>query len=163
MITPRTARAFSCASCGRLGGADLFPSSRVDQFIDELGISRDDGHAFVSQVAERGPHESVVGILGLSLNETPHRFKVNGERLFTWCDMDSSSYRRCSSKLQVSNPNRRSAARRCGWRSVRRVRRHLTRLGRSSRSLSPTRTWRTRVPSRRFCNHTFFFASRQGT
>ena len=84
MITPRTARAFSCASCGRLGGADLFPSSRVDQFIDELGISRDDGHAFVSQVAERGPHESVVGSLGRSLNETPHRFTVNGSmRLFT--------------------------------------------------------------------------------
>ena len=61
----------------------------VDQLIDELGISRDDGHAFVSQVAERGPDESVVGMLGLTLNETQHRFTVNGNQLFTWCALDT--------------------------------------------------------------------------
>jgi alkylmercury lyase len=30
-----------------------------------------------------------VGILGLSLNETPHRFTVNGQSLFTWCAVDT--------------------------------------------------------------------------
>ena len=62
---------------------------QVDQLIDELGISRDDGRALVSQVAERGPDESVVGMFGLTLNETQHRLTVNGNQLFTWCALDT--------------------------------------------------------------------------
>ena len=64
-------------------------AEKVDQLIDELGISRDDGRAFVSQVAVRGPDESVVGMLGLTLNETQHQFTVNGSQLFTWCALDT--------------------------------------------------------------------------
>jgi hypothetical protein len=128
-------------SCGRLGRADLFPSSRWTS----------------------SPTSSVWGLIQRQTRDADHRLMWAAFGHLADEGVPVVSYRRCSSKPQASNPNRRSAARRCGWRSVRRVCRHLTRLERSSRSLSPTRTWRTRVPSRRFCNHTFFFASRQGT
>jgi len=32
---------------------------------------------------------NVVGFFGLALQETPHRFKVNGRQLYTWCAWDS--------------------------------------------------------------------------
>jgi len=31
----------------------------------------------------------VIGFLGLALQETPHRFKVDGRQLYTWCAWDS--------------------------------------------------------------------------
>ena len=66
-------------------------ADQVEQLIAELGLSRDDAHAFLSRVSERGPDgEEIVGIVpGLSLNETPHRFTVGGRRLFTWCAADT--------------------------------------------------------------------------
>jgi len=33
--------------------------------------------------------KSVIGFWGLALQEMPHRFKVNGRQLFTWCAWDS--------------------------------------------------------------------------
>ena len=33
--------------------------------------------------------KNVVGFWGLALQETPHRFKVNGRQLYTWCAWDS--------------------------------------------------------------------------
>jgi len=33
--------------------------------------------------------KNVVGFYGLALEETPHRFKVNGRQLYTWCAWDS--------------------------------------------------------------------------
>ena len=65
-------------------------ADQVEQLIAELGLSRDDAHAFLGRVSERGPDEEIVGIVpGLSLNETPHRFMVGGRRLFTWCAADT--------------------------------------------------------------------------
>lgn len=62
---------------------------QVDQFSDEIGIVRGDAHAFLSQVTEPGPGEAIVGTLGLTLNETSHRFTVNSNQLFTWCALDT--------------------------------------------------------------------------
>jgi alkylmercury lyase len=62
---------------------------QVEQLIAKVGVARAEAHAFLSQVAERGPDETIVGILGLSLNETPHRFTVGDTRLFTWCAVDT--------------------------------------------------------------------------
>ena len=72
-----------------LGQARPVSVEQVDQFIGELGISRDEGRALVGQVAERRPDESVVGMFGLTLNETQHRLTVNGNQLFTWCALDT--------------------------------------------------------------------------
>ncbi len=33
--------------------------------------------------------KNVVGFWGLALQEMPHRFKVNGRQLYTWCAWDS--------------------------------------------------------------------------
>jgi alkylmercury lyase len=62
---------------------------QVDQIIEEVGITRDDAHGLLSQWAERDAGGGIAGILGLSLNETPHRLTVDGRRLFAWCAMDT--------------------------------------------------------------------------
>jgi alkylmercury lyase len=72
-----------------LGQGRPLPPEQVEQIIAESGIVRDDAHQVLGQVAERGPDDTLVGILGLSLRETPHRFTVDGRRLFTWCAADT--------------------------------------------------------------------------
>ena len=68
------------------------PVSRehVDQITHEIRMVRDEAHAFLGQVAERAPDEAIVGTIGLTLNETSHRFTVNGKRRFTWCALDGT-------------------------------------------------------------------------
>jgi alkylmercury lyase len=65
------------------------PKERVDQIIGDLGIAREDAYRFLREVAERDASGEVFGIMGLSLNDTPHRFYVNGARMFTWCAGDA--------------------------------------------------------------------------
>ena len=65
------------------------PPEQVERIIADSGIVPDDAHQFLGQVAERGPDDTLVGILGLSLRETPHRFTVDGRQLFTWCATDT--------------------------------------------------------------------------
>jgi len=65
------------------------PRERVDQIIGDLGIAREGAYRFLREVAERDADGEVFGIMGLSLNETPHRFYVNGARMFTWCAGDA--------------------------------------------------------------------------
>jgi alkylmercury lyase len=67
----------------------LLPKERVDQIIGDLGIAREDAYRFLEEVAERNASGEVFGIMGLSLNDTPHRFYVNGARMFTWCAGDA--------------------------------------------------------------------------
>jgi alkylmercury lyase len=72
-----------------LGQGRPVSPEQVDQIVAETGITRDDAQAFLSQVAERASDNRIMGILGLSLNETAHRFTVNGRQLFTWCALDT--------------------------------------------------------------------------
>jgi alkylmercury lyase len=67
----------------------LLPNEREDQLIGDLGIAREDAYRFLREVAERNASGEVFGIMGLSLNDTPHRFYVNGARMFTWCAGDA--------------------------------------------------------------------------
>ncbi len=62
---------------------------QVDQIIAELGIAPDDANQFLRQITERDGQDRIVGIMGLSLNEHPHRFTVNGVSLTTWCAEDT--------------------------------------------------------------------------
>ena len=62
---------------------------RVDQIIGNLGIAREGAYRFLSEVAERDADGNVFGIMGLSLNETPHHVSVNGMRMSTWCAGDA--------------------------------------------------------------------------
>src|SRR5919205_4644222 len=56
-------------------------TDQVERTIADLGIDRDEAQEFLREVAERDAADKIVGILGLSVNDHPHRFSVNGVRL----------------------------------------------------------------------------------
>ena len=62
---------------------------RIDQMIADLGVNQDEAGEFLTGVTERDSGDSIVGIFGLSLNDHPHRFSVNGASLTTWCAEDA--------------------------------------------------------------------------
>lgn len=64
-------------------------AEEADRIRAGLGITRDEAERFLSQVAQRKPNGDIVGVLGLTLTETRHRFSVNGARMFTWCAEDT--------------------------------------------------------------------------
>jgi alkylmercury lyase len=61
----------------------------VTRIVDGLGIAQDDASQFLRQITERDVDDRIVGIMGLSLNDHPHRFVVNGVSLTTWCAEDT--------------------------------------------------------------------------
>jgi alkylmercury lyase len=63
--------------------------AQVDQIAAELGMARDDVHGFLREVTERDAADRIVGVLGLSLGEHPHRFSMNGQRMSAWCAEDT--------------------------------------------------------------------------
>ena len=62
---------------------------QIDQIISGLGVNQDQAGEFLRGVTERDSSDSIVGIFGLSLNDHPHRFTVNGASLTTWCAEDA--------------------------------------------------------------------------
>ena len=62
---------------------------QIDEMIADLGVNQDEAGEFLRGVTERDSSDSIVGILGLSLNDHPHRFTVNGASLTTWCAEDA--------------------------------------------------------------------------
>ena len=62
---------------------------QIDQIIADLGVNQDEAGEFLKGVTERDSSDSVVGVFGLSLNDHPHRFTVNGASLTTWCAEDA--------------------------------------------------------------------------
>ncbi len=62
---------------------------RVDQIVADLGAARDEADQFLRGISERDADDNIVGIMGLSLNDHPHRFDVNGTRMRTWCAEDT--------------------------------------------------------------------------
>jgi alkylmercury lyase len=62
---------------------------RVVEIVADMGIDQVEAYRLLGEVAERDADENVFGILGLSLNDTPHRFYVNGARMSTWCAADT--------------------------------------------------------------------------
>lgn len=64
-------------------------AERVDQRIAELGIAPDAAHQFLREVTERDAHDQIVGAMGLSLQDHPHRLSVAGVSLSAWCAEDT--------------------------------------------------------------------------
>ena len=62
---------------------------QVDQIVAGIAIARDEADQFLRQISERDADDSIVGFMGLSLNDHPHRFNVNGTRMSTWCAEDT--------------------------------------------------------------------------
>jgi alkylmercury lyase len=64
-------------------------AEQVDQRIAELGIAPDTAHQFLREVTERDASDQIVGAMGLSLNDHPHRLTVEGVSLSAWCALDT--------------------------------------------------------------------------
>ena len=62
---------------------------QVDQIVAELGTSAVDADKFLRQITERDADDSIVGIMGLSLNDHPLKFNVSGITMSTWCAEDT--------------------------------------------------------------------------
>ena len=62
---------------------------QVDQITGNLGISRAVAHSVIQKMCERDAEGNILGIAGLSQKKHPHRFRVNGIRLSTWCALDA--------------------------------------------------------------------------
>ena len=65
------------------------PMEQVDQSIADLGLARDQSHQFLREVTERDAADQIVGAMGLSLSEPPHRLSVAGVSLSAWCALDT--------------------------------------------------------------------------
>ena len=64
-------------------------TNQVNEIVTELGIDPDASEQFLQTVAERDDDDDIVGALGLSLKQHPHRFIVGGTQMTTWCAQDT--------------------------------------------------------------------------
>lgn len=62
-----------------------------EQIAASLDLTREDASAVLRRLpsVELDDEGNVIGILGLTINPTPHCFRVDGQGLFTWCALDS--------------------------------------------------------------------------
>ena len=63
--------------------------AQVDQMVAGLGRDREAAEQFLRQITERDAEDNIVGALGLSLKQHPHRFTVNGVQMTAWCAQDT--------------------------------------------------------------------------
>jgi len=63
--------------------------SQVDSFVSELDITPEEADQFLRQMSEWRDDDNIVGIMGLSLNDHPHKFTVGDVQLATWCAADT--------------------------------------------------------------------------
>ncbi len=68
-------------SPGQIATALKMPPEEVPSALDNLGSA-----------VVRDRDGNVVEISGLSLNPTPHRFRIGGRTLFTWCAQDAIGF-----------------------------------------------------------------------
>ena len=69
-------------------GSPVSPE-QVEQLASALDLEQQTARLVLGKMCERGEDGNVVGIAGLSQNQHPHRFNVNGIRLATWCAWDA--------------------------------------------------------------------------
>lgn len=72
----------------RLADGRPVPMNEVAELASDLNDA-EAAVAFVGQMSEKDEHGNVVGHMGLSLNDHPHEFEVDGRRLRTWCAWDA--------------------------------------------------------------------------
>ncbi len=73
----------------RLAKGRPVTAKQLDHIITDLGIARNEAHQFLRQVSEWDGGANIVGIMGLSLSEHPHRLYVNDVALSAWCAEDT--------------------------------------------------------------------------
>ena len=72
-----------------LAKGDPVTTNQVDGIIAELGSDADASEQFLQTVAERDDDDNIVGALGLSLKQHPHRFIAGGTEMTAWCAQDT--------------------------------------------------------------------------
>ncbi len=86
-IPPDTARLI-VRTLRRLAEASPVSTEEITELASDLD-NADEAVAFIGQMSEKDNEGNVVGHMGLSLNDHPHQFEVNGRELRTWCAWDS--------------------------------------------------------------------------
>ena len=137
--------------------------NQIDEFVSDLGIEPAEADQFLRQMTERKADDSIVGILGLSLNDHPHRFTVNGIALSTWCAADTlflpamlGQTAVVESESPLSKENVRVTVSPEGVQTAQPADAVVTIVVPKETDMSSVASiWMT------FCHHIFFFASRR--
>ena len=61
----------------------------VSRLIAELGLVEDEAQRFLQKIAERDAEGQILGIMGLSLNDSTHRLHLGKVTLSAWCAEDT--------------------------------------------------------------------------
>ena len=77
------------ATCRKLAEGFSITPEQVDELISRVGIDPDEGQEFLRGVSERDEDDNIRGLIGLSLNQHPHSFKVDDVQMATWCAWDT--------------------------------------------------------------------------
>jgi alkylmercury lyase len=64
-------------------------SEAVNQRIATLGLEHAPAYQFLQELTERDADDRIVGAIGLSLEDHPHRLTVDGVSLSAWCALDT--------------------------------------------------------------------------
>lgn len=64
-------------------------TQQVDQESADLGIAQEAAHQFLQEVTEQDASNQIIGIMGLSLADHPHRLSVAGVAFSAWCAADT--------------------------------------------------------------------------
>jgi len=73
----------------QLGHGRPITAEEVDQRIATLGLAPDAARRFLEELTERDAGDRIVGAIGLSLGDHPHRLLVEGVSLSAWCALDT--------------------------------------------------------------------------
>ena len=137
--------------------------NQIDEFVSDLGIEPAQADHFLRQMTERETDDSIVGIMGLSLNDHAHRFTVNGIPMSTWCAVDTlflpamlGQTAAVESESPLSKETVRVAVSPEGVQASQPADAVVTIVVPNETDMSSVASiWMT------FCHHIFFFASRR--
>jgi len=62
---------------------------QAEEIARQVGMQAHEAHAVLRPITQHDARGNIVGVLGLTLLESPHAFRVNGARLWTWCAGDT--------------------------------------------------------------------------
>ena len=86
-VQPDTAR-LVVRTLRRLAEGRPVPMTEVEKLVSDLEAA-EEAVVFIKQMTEKDDGGNVVGLIGLSLNDHPHDFEVDGQDLHTWCAWDT--------------------------------------------------------------------------